>query len=524
MELRVVLAAARRGWMLVLAAGALGALAGVLLHFAMPHEYKATASLLLDPGARTSPGVAAFAGDPERYVAGQMRVLESTAMAEQAAARLPGSTTASVQDALELSHVTGDDIVDVAATADTPEDARDIANMVARTYLDERGRQASEALGTKQAAVATELAALEAELKNPLLRRPTPDATVEREILSSRIQQLIAQQASLAQPGVIADETALVEPATAPGDPQRPAWSLLLAGGLLLGALVGLLLATVREMRRPHVASRAHAELVLQRPVLMRFRGLGNGSRRRFTLDGLLPEARMLVAAISGAAVGSLRTLMVCSTARSSGAAPVAAAVAAALVGRDARVALLVLDNGDDVLALLGAPAPEVPQPAVVGNGRAGAALVDGRGWLRAGDWDQGPLGRGSLTAFRAEHAPGDLAGVVDAMVAEFDVVVVYAPALLDSSVAIEAARRVDDVVLVVPVPDQPEPELELARDALGASLRERVHVVTTSHQPARRRAGASRRDAGTIDRVTPGPQPSPAGARPGSSHANQER
>ena len=132
----------------------MGLIAGILSSLRTP-LYQATARVLLtpnDPTQQLNPtGSSAGVGnDPDRYVAGQISIAQSEGVAGEAAKSLPGVAVQRVESVLSVEQDGQSNVVKVSATDPDPTQARDIANAVARGYIENR-RQAA-VLGLQQAA------------------------------------------------------------------------------------------------------------------------------------------------------------------------------------------------------------------------------------------------------------------------------------------------------------------------------------------------------------------------------------
>lgn len=464
MELKVFVSALRRGLVPILLLSVLGGLWGGVVRGLLPERYAATASLLLDPLAVTVPGENPFSGDPERYVSGQLRVLESAALAERAAQAVPGVDVDTLQDSVVLTHVVGSDVVDITATAESPEVARDVANALATTYVEDRRAASQAAVTAQREAVDAQIAELERALG--AAAGPGPQDLAARQVLASRLEELLGERAELSSPSVVKDVTALVDPAGLPTVPERMSLPVAVAGGALVGALLGLGAVSILEARSPHVVTRSHAEVVLGRPVLVTFPKV-RGQRRK--LAGLLPEAQTLAATIAGApAEGKRRVVAVCSSTRSAGNSTIAAAVATAFAQQGWHVALLPLDDGR-ASALL----PVVGEAEAVDTGHRSSA----------GGWTLHEAERPGVTVVQRPAEWGqpqfeEVLALTGALPEEHDVVVLDVPPVLESPLAAQLSRWVDDVVLVVPVPEQGEPDLALAQESLGLGSGVRTHAV----------------------------------------------
>ena len=128
MELGYIVSALRRRFWLVVVFAVLGLLTGLALtgrHTAADYETRAV--LLVQPPASAT-GTFSFSNDPDRYVIGQVPVLEGSGLAERVAAKIPGETVGSIQHAVSIEHRPKTDVVDVVVRHSDPERAQLIAN------------------------------------------------------------------------------------------------------------------------------------------------------------------------------------------------------------------------------------------------------------------------------------------------------------------------------------------------------------------------------------------------------------
>jgi Mrp family chromosome partitioning ATPase len=144
----------RHKWFILEAVVVVGLVAGILSSLRTP-LYEATARVLLtpnDPTQQLNPTGAsgAVGNDPDRYVAGQINIVQSEAVATEAAKSLSGVAVQKVESVLAVSQDGQSNVLRVSATDEGPSEARDIANAVARGYIENR-RQAAVS-GLQQAA------------------------------------------------------------------------------------------------------------------------------------------------------------------------------------------------------------------------------------------------------------------------------------------------------------------------------------------------------------------------------------
>jgi len=467
-ELRLVVAALRRRALVVAAAALLGLLlAGVLLAL-KTGPYEATASLLLDPLAVTTPLQEPSSGDPERFVDGQLRVLASGELAGQVAQKLPGTDAASVRGAVVLAHVTGSDIVDVTARADSAAGARDTANTLVNTYVEQRRSQARSALKAQQDDLDKRVTAVQKQLAT--LGRPA-DAG-EQQVVLAQYQDLLEQRRTLLAPGATSDKTAVVDPAEEGVRTRLPGPATLL-GGLVLGALAGLALAIAREGRSPHVSGRPDVERVLGLPAVAVFpRGPRGRRGSQRVSDSVAPAASALASVVAVLpALGKRRLVGVCSARPGAGSPNVAMGMAVSFSRQGLEV-------------------------VVVRAGRASRGEDHAYGRDEAGRLRLQPSSFDGVSVLWLEGSQGvpwheEVRSAVPELPAGSDVVVVDLPPVLVDPVAVVLASWWDDLVLVVPVPDERQQDLELVREMLAGKSDLRLHPVVNMDAPGAAAAAA---------------------------------
>jgi polysaccharide biosynthesis transport protein len=133
----------RRIWLVIICVMA-STLAAIALSIRAEEQYEATTALLL----RSS-----TAFEPQRAVDTNLQLLGLPAVAERTAAKLPGIGDDEVEDAVEASQEGDADILQVSATANSPELAAQIANAYAQEFLVFRVEGERERLQTSQVEV-----------------------------------------------------------------------------------------------------------------------------------------------------------------------------------------------------------------------------------------------------------------------------------------------------------------------------------------------------------------------------------
>jgi hypothetical protein len=411
--------------------------------------YEATARLLLDPTAVVVPGAQQFTGDPERFVGGQIGVLQSRATAERAAESI-GVPVDDVSDTLTIERVVGSDVVDVIGRARNAELARDVANAVAQTYVAQRREQSAASVAAQLTAVEEEIAAVQ----QLLAALPTTATTVNprQQAIVSQYQQLLDRRLSLTAPGVVRDLSAVLDPARLPEEPQRLSPLLAGAAGAVLGLLLGTALAVLFEGRRPRVTSRLQAEHLLGRPVRATF---PVGSRRGDGDSSDHHSARVLLALINAHPVQGRRTVALCATGSSGALDRLAAALVDVENQRGAATKLVTVTTAN----------------------RSVVAATS----LRKGSAHQSTDADAELADLLVESPSVGLRSgaveVIASLPADIDVAVLVLPDVLDDPSVADVAQWATDIVLLVPLGQQGESELAMAQELLTAGPA-RLHPV----------------------------------------------
>jgi succinoglycan biosynthesis transport protein ExoP len=154
LELRQYLEVLKRHkWLILEAIVVVALVAGISSSLKTP-LYRSTAQVLLrpnDPTEQLNPLNNRGYSDPDRYVTGQRTIIGSEAVAREAAKFLPpGTSIGSIEGAIGVAQGGRSDILNISATHSDPVRAKDLANAVAKGYIENR-RQAAVS-GLEQAA------------------------------------------------------------------------------------------------------------------------------------------------------------------------------------------------------------------------------------------------------------------------------------------------------------------------------------------------------------------------------------
>ncbi len=535
MELAFVLSALRRRLWLVAVFGVLGILPAVMSDPPVNNEFVSVAKLsVVQP---TVGNVTFLSGDPDRYVLGQLGVLEGANLVNDVAFALDMSIT-DVRDAVKIEHEPGTDIVDVIATASNPETAQLLAQTYVDTYTDdlETERNDSEELTRLDNDIATLRTTLsglnttiaeameeyvEASYRSVNPRPlPSPDQIVpaqvtERDVAKSELTGLIQQRNDIISSSRLRVNTRVIQKATVPLEPEPPGGQFLFAGGLFAGAMMGVVAALAWARFSTKVLDVDTASEILGAPVVSELPHYRSLARQPLAAFQSLPRSavpvidQLCVRAEAKARINEPLTVAVVGAQRSAGATTLALAMAERFASAGSSVVLIDADVRDPRITALFNAGQDGGVPAVVLND---GALIDQRGrsvFTRTMDPEVSVLGLGSNRG-AASLRRDTVASVLEAARRKAQIVVVDGGPALDLASTLQLTAMADAVVLAVPLSRQKSDGLsDLSRQL--DTVRDKLLPVVTS--PSRRPARGDVLSAdGTIG--TGGPS-SPAGGWP---------
>jgi capsular polysaccharide biosynthesis protein len=244
----------RRRLVLVLVLVLLGLLAAGLLLDQTPKTYQATAVVDISP---TSSGSSASSVSTIT----ESRIVTSPNVAEAAKKTLAFAGTATdLASRVAVSSPLASQLLNITYSAGSAQGAADGANAFASAYLDYRTQTAQKDITTRIGRIQSQIA----DLQRSLAALGRTDS--QRGSLQNQIQQLQNQ--------VNGYKTAVVNPghqagaAPVPAAASSPRPVLYLAGGVLFGLLVGIVLAVARDRRDDRVHDAAELEHSLGAPVI----------------------------------------------------------------------------------------------------------------------------------------------------------------------------------------------------------------------------------------------------------------
>jgi capsular polysaccharide biosynthesis protein len=253
----------RRRLPILVVAVLLGVALGVGLLLTTPKSYQSTAVVDISPTFSNS-GSSNSSSSVSTITESKIATSTSVALGAKQALGFAGTPT-ELASKVTVTSPLSSQVLNITFTSATAQGAADGANAFARAYLTYRTQSAQQELTARSERIQVQVAGLQkalAALHTPVTGTPS----AQQSLLQNQIQQLQSQlntyQTSVITPGQIAGA------ATVPSAASSPKSYLYLAGGLLLGLLVGIVLAVVRDRRDDRVRGSADLEQSLGAPVI----------------------------------------------------------------------------------------------------------------------------------------------------------------------------------------------------------------------------------------------------------------
>ena len=254
----------RRRWRVVALCTAAGIALGGLWVLRSGTQYTSKASVVIRP-IQSDPFVTPRIEDVGADT--QAKILASTVVARRAAKILDtGQSPEQLLGHLDVTNPLGTLALNVSYTAKTPGAARDGAQAFAQAYLDERKAGAEDTKQRQLDRNAAQREVLASQLNEVIntIRATVPGsderATAEarRDVINSQLAQL--EQSAATVQAVDTDPGQIIRPADLPSSPSGPPRLVTTFAAGVLGAIVGVGIALVRERTDRHI--RSHEELV----------------------------------------------------------------------------------------------------------------------------------------------------------------------------------------------------------------------------------------------------------------------
>jgi non-specific protein-tyrosine kinase len=476
--------------------------------------YTAGARVLLRPGdtaeqlyadrATASRG----AVDADRYLAGQLDIIESEPVAVAAAKLLDGASPKDLLAQVSASQSGATDVVEISATDPDPARAAKVANAFTRAYVENRRDYAVGGLDRVAAELEGKLAELQdriGDLDAKVIDGQAPaDVEAARQAAAVQYETLYArQQELLVTKSLKRGEAELIAQAEAPGAPASPKPKRDAALGAIIGLLLGLGFAFLREQLDDRVRTREEVEQVTGLAVLAELptdeeseRNPAQVAAAERPVGALAEAARGLRTSITFLGVDEpLRRIVVTSPGPGEGKSMVAANLAAVYAQAGKKAILVSADLrrpriesifridpcpglSDVIAGLAQSRSPSTNGSSARPSGGADSfglpgvlrpTGIDGLMVLPTGRIPPNPAEL--LASARAEE-------VLDALNGLADVVVVDTPPVLAVTDAAVLAARADGVVIVASADGTHRGALARTRETLAATHSRLLGVV----------------------------------------------
>ena len=489
MELRTVIAAARR-WRVLVVLGALGcAVVGGLLASSSDPLYRSTARLLIQAPASSVGGNQNFA-DPDRYVLGQVDVLRSDALAS-AVIRQMGlkATTREFFRNVRVARVPKTDLIEVNATDSDEKVARDIANTFVTLYLADQVKRLEAVQDPEVTLIDDRLATIGADLRaaeNKVFDNPSDaGARIDRDALLTQYTELVRAKTASEFTTRAHVNSQIVELSTLAqriGDRSVPVFAVL---GGIVGLLAGVAGAVALTWLSPMIIDESQVTDITGQVSAAEIVKM-----RRFPRPVEMLEARprqfnaamksLAIRAENAVSVSDTLVVAVVSSRRHSGTTSVAVGMAAYFAKYGVRVALVDANEAH----------PEVSESFGVSGGQrlaTAVATLRGGGAKAARDAAASMLSSTSVPGLDVLGGGAELINrstvgdVVRLLRGVAGVVVIDCAPMFESAATAQICELADVVSLVVPMRHHRVAALEATVHQLGS----RPVVTVLSHIPA---------------------------------------
>jgi Mrp family chromosome partitioning ATPase len=415
-----------------------------------PASYVATVALSVLPDSAVS--AQQVQGSPTidatSFIQGQLVVLNDSQIAAQVQQQLKLVS----RPAISAKQVGQSYVVQVTGTAGVRTEALDVATAAATTYAKQRAQQLAASINASIKSIAQQVSDTQKKLTAAERLTPTITALTPTETaLQTTYEQLLSQSSSfkLALPQVNKVVTVL-SPASINGSSLSATTKYGLAGALL-GALAGLALLILVRRVTPRVRSLGDVA-ALGVPVLLPVLGRRSARSRRGAAGWRSSGGRLLAARLTGHAANAQPVIIVGATS-GVGTSFVAASVAAGLAERGPVLLVLAAElvSGPRSRELMGSSLPSTAGLAPSNYAEVDDLIHRARRTVIGGVWML-PFGAEfpELSEALPSSRPALLADILHRATAAGWLVVVDAPALSESDLALECAASSGVTTLVV--------------------------------------------------------------------------
>jgi succinoglycan biosynthesis transport protein ExoP len=302
----------KRRWLVVLIPVVICLLLASRLLTWTPKTYEANAIVQVTPAIATNGATLSSISTTT-----ETRIVTSTsvALAAKEILKFPGSPV-DLAEHVTVNSPLDSQVLNITFSSTTAEGAAKGANAFASAYLTYRTETAEKELGQRVSRIQKQVDSLQSELASTT--GTSSKADTQRSLLRNQIQDLQAElngyQTTVVTPGQLAGAAA------APSDPASPRPIVYLAAGLMLGLLIGVLAAVVRDRKDDRVRGVADLEQALGAPVLAEADSSDGGSAKAKSLiavsasRGEEADAYRTVTTTVTADLAGSRVVMLCAT------------------------------------------------------------------------------------------------------------------------------------------------------------------------------------------------------------------
>lgn len=535
MDFQYLFTVLARRWRVLIALGAVGVILGAMLYATYPETYEARAVLEILP-PRSASGIGSWNADPDRYVIGQVAVLDNISLAANVASKVHGLSTQDVVTSRTIEQEPKSDIVSVVVNRTDPKQAMEIANQYAALYIEGLREAASEQTDKATTAFDQQLADIQASLLTIETKAQTTRVAVDQATL--QLVQVNGDPAR-AQSAQQAVNTASSELASAEAERQQKLaeYSAILQnkGQLALTLVSNVSSSTVSKAQLP-TAPAANSAKLLAAALAIGLPALGAAMlvlqaafSQQVVVEGEVEEAlgaaiaaevpsslydpslddlldgvpasaveaidQLCVRAEANAPDPEVITIVVAGAKRELGGSRVAVAMAARFAAKGATVTLVDGDQAAGRLtrafgatgfggipALLARSATIDEKEAVRGSARRADSTRRSQRVFAptALGADVTILGLGAKVG-QPVFRRADIAEVLEAARRQAHVVIIDAGPVLESAVALQLARYGDAVVITLPRDGQDRGELAVMAGQLSEVASRLLPVTSAS-------------------------------------------
>lgn len=267
----------RRQWWLITLLTAVGVLAAVWYTSTQPKVYTSTTQVLVTPTGAEDEAVSANGRTrTEINLDTEAQLLQSTAVVALAADLLGGNASMDdLVDQLRISVPPNTEVLAIAFDADTAAGAQDGAAAFAMAYLANRAQAAADQIEAREGSRRAQVSALTESLQEVTAALGAlPPESSDRAVALAQIESLSAQIAILTAAANALDSTTItpgrtITEATLPAGPSSPVPFVNVAGGAMLGLLLGCGLALLRHRSSQRLDDAGEVARLTGLPVLV---------------------------------------------------------------------------------------------------------------------------------------------------------------------------------------------------------------------------------------------------------------